>query len=79
MINIFSVIGIIGVSLLIISYFLLQINKISSNSLSFSLINFIGSFLITISLLDEWNLPSFIIEVFWMLISLFGIIKALKN
>jgi len=79
LINIFILSGIIGVSLIVIAYFLLQINKLSSNSLIFSLLNFFGSFLILISLFDEWNLPSFIIEIFWMLISLIGIIKALKK
>jgi len=79
LINIFVFLGIIGVSLIIIAYFLLQINKLSSNSLIFSLLNFFGSFLILISLFDEWNLPSFIIEIFWMLISLIGIIRALKK
>jgi len=77
--NIFVFLGIVGVSLIVIAYFLLQINKLSSQSLMFSLLNFIGSFLILISLFDEWNLPSFIIEIFWMLISLIGIIKALKR
>jgi len=77
--NIFVFLGIVGVSLIIIAYFLLQINKLSSQSLMFSLLNFIGSFLILISLFDEWNFPSFIIEIFWMLISLIGIIKALKR
>ena len=79
MINIFILSGIIGVTLIVIAYFLLQINKLSSQSLMFSILNFFGSFLILISLFDEWNLPSFIIEIFWMLISLIGIIKALKN
>jgi len=79
LINIFVFLGIIGVGLIIIAYFLLQINKLSSNSLTFSLLNFFGSFLILISLFDEWNLPSFIIEIFWMLISLIGIVRALKR
>ena len=79
MINIFIFSGIIGVALIIIAYFLLQINKLSSNSLTFSVLNFLGSFLILISLFDEWNLPSFIIEIFWILISLIGIVKALKK
>ena len=79
MINIFVFLGIMGVGLIIIAYFLLQINRLSSQSLMFSLLNFFGSFLILLSLFDEWNLPSFIIEIFWMLISLIGIVRALKS
>jgi len=79
LINIFVFLGIMGVGLIIIAYFLLQINRLSSQSLMFSLLNFFGSFLILLSLFDEWNLPSFIIEIFWMLISLIGIVRALKS
>ena len=69
----------LGVSLILIAYFLLQTNKISSDNIKFSLLNFNGSFLIAVSLLDEWNLPSFVIEFFWMLISLIGIYKNFKK
>ena len=79
MINIYIVFGIIGVAMIVVAYFLLQINKISSTALIFSLLNFFGSFFIIISLFYEWNLPSFIIEIFWMLISLIGISKYFKN
>ena len=38
--NVYEIYGIIGVILIVVSYFLLQINKISSNDLKFSLMNF---------------------------------------
>lgn len=77
--NVYEIYGIIGVILIVVSYFLLQINKISSNDLKFSLMNFFGSLLIIVSLFYNWNLPSFIIEMFWMAISMIGIIKYFKN
>ncbi|MEO1289118.1 MAG: hypothetical protein AAFV93_15245 [Chloroflexota bacterium] len=72
---IYNIIGTIGVALILITYFLLQTNRIQSDELSYSILNFLGSGLILISLFYEFNLPSFIVEVAWVLISLMGIIR----
>jgi multidrug transporter EmrE-like cation transporter len=70
--------GITGIALIIIAYFLLQVGKISSTSLSYPLLNLIGAVLHLISLYRFYNLPSVIIEIFWIAISVYGIIK-IKN
>ena len=72
-----NIIGIVGVVMVLIVYFLLQINRLSQSALVFSLTNFIGSVLILISLAYHYNLASFVIEVAWLLISLFGVIRCL--
>jgi len=77
--NIVDVIGTIGVFIIVVTYFLLQIEKISSKSLSFSVLNVLGSLLIFYSLMYNWNLASVLIEFFWILISLFGVYKYFKN
>jgi len=71
-------VGIIGAALLMVAYFLLQINKLQSNGLAYSLLNAIGALLIVFSLLVNFNLAAFLIEVFWVLISLIGIIRYLR-
>ena len=71
----YDYIGMIGVSIIVVTYFLLQIQKMVSTQLSYSLLNVIGSFMILYSLMFNWNLSSFIIEFFWILISLFGVWK----
>lgn len=76
---IYDFIGIIGVYFLIITYYLLQINKINSKSYKYSFINLIASILIIISLTNTFNLSSFIIEIFWMLISIIGIYYTYKE
>jgi len=70
-----DVIGIIGVAMILFGYFALQIEKISSKGLAYSVINLVGAILIMYSLIFNWNLPSVVIEVFWILISLYGIWK----
>ena len=48
------------------------------NALWFNISNFIGAALLTVSLTVNFNLPTMVLEVVWMAIALFGIIKALK-
>ena len=73
--SLIDLIGIFGVIIIIIGYMLLQLEKIDAKDLSFSMLNTFGALLIIISLLYAWNLPSFIMEFTWMMISLYGIFK----
>jgi len=76
---IYDVIGLIGVSIVVYAYFLLQTEKLTIKDIKYSLMNAIGSIFIIISLLINFNLPSLIIEGFWVLISFIGIIRHIKN
>lgn len=73
--DLFDLAGFIGVLLIVIAYLLLQLDKLPSSSLSFSLLNATGSLLIMFSLVFKFNVSAFLIEVFWFLISLFGLTK----
>lgn len=64
-----------GVVLIIGTYLFLQLGKIKSSSIIYSLLNAIGAGLILISLIYEFNLSAFIVEVFWLIISLVGLIR----
>lgn len=72
-------IGILGVFIIILTYFLLQIERISSKSFLYSFSNVFGSLLIIYSLCYNWNLASFLIEFFWILISLYGLWRWFKQ
>lgn len=69
----YDFIGNVGVILIVTSYLLLQLGKVSSKSLVYSLNNVIGALLILVSLYFNFNLSAFIIEFFWLLISLYGL------
>ncbi len=71
--------GVVGVILVLTAYILIQTNRMSSATVSFSFLNTLGSFLILISLCFYWNLASGIIEGAWLIISLYGLVKAIKN
>lgn len=68
-------VGIIGVILVLVAYFLLQWGKLLPSGFTYSLLNLIGAVGILYSLFFEWNLSAFIIETVWILISLYGIVR----
>lgn len=72
----YDFIGNIGVFLILLGYFLLQLGKLSNLSVQFNLFNIIGASLILVSLCFDFNLSAFFIEFFWLLISLIGIVRS---
>lgn len=73
--DLFDLAGFIGVLLIVIAYLLLQLDKLPSSSLIFSLLNATGSLLIMVSLVFKFNASAFLIEAFWFLISLIGLAR----
>ena len=71
----YDIIGTVGVAVIILTYVLLQIGRIRSEQILYSLLNAVGATLILVSLYYDFNFPSFVVEFFWLLISLFGIGK----
>jgi len=71
----YDLLGSIGVGLIILTYIALQLEKIRSEQLIYSLLNAVGAGLIVFSLLFSFNFSAFIVEFFWVLISLYGVGK----
>ena len=69
----YDILGTLGVAVIILAYILLQIGRLRSEQLAYSLLNAAGASFILVSLYYTFNFPSFIVEFFWLLISLFGI------
>jgi paired small multidrug resistance pump len=74
----FDLVGNIGVLLMVVAYLLLQLEKLSSSAVSYLLLNAVGAVLVIISLMFRFNLSAFLMEAFWLLISLYGLTKALS-
>jgi predicted membrane protein len=77
--DIFQIIGFIGMLFVVYAYFLLQTHKVTTVTLRFQLLNLIGAILLIISLLVHFNLGSFLIEIFWITITLYGMWKNRKK
>jgi multidrug transporter EmrE-like cation transporter len=69
--------GNVGVALMMIAYLLLQLDKLK-NGVVYSVINAVGASLVVLSLLTNFNLSAFLMEAFWVLISLLGIFRHLR-
>ena len=69
----YDLLGNIGVFLIILTYLLLQLRRITSENLLYSVLNAVGAALVIVSLLFDFNLSAFIVEAFWVIISLIGI------
>ena len=61
--------------MMVIAYLLLQLEKLSSSAVAYLLLNAVGAVLVILSLIFHFNLSAFLMEVFWLLISLFGLAK----
>jgi hypothetical protein len=73
--TLYDLIGSIGVSIIIVTYFLLQTERIKSENIYYSILNAFGSSLIILSLIFNFNLAALIQEAFWVLISIYGVAK----
>lgn len=76
--TVYDFIGNIGVVLIIVTYLLLQLGKMRSSAMSYSLLNAFGSALVILSLLHHFNLSAFMVEAFWFVISFVGIIRFIR-
>ena len=70
-----DIIGTAGAAMILVSYFLLQMERLSGTDLAYSVVNGLGAALILISLSFDFNLSAFIVEAFWLAISLLGIVR----
>jgi len=77
--DIYQWIGFIGMAFVVVAYLFLQTNKYTIRSLEYQLLNLVGAILLLISLFVHFNLGSFIIEVFWIIITLYGIFVNIKS
>lgn len=72
-----NVIGIIGMFLCLIAFFLIQ--KQNPNMIRYNIINMIASILLFVSLCIHPNIASICLEIFWFGGAIYGLIKACKT
>lgn len=71
--GVMDLVGNVGVVMLMVTYLMLQLGKIKSADLAYSVLNAVGASLIVASLIVNFNLSAMLMEVFWVLISFIGI------
>lgn len=74
-----DILGLMGVAALLTAYFLLQKGRWSQRDPIYSATNALGSGLILVSLIYDFNLASTVVEGAWFLISLYGLSQAFSK
>ncbi len=70
-----DLVGTLGVVMIIGSYLLVQVGRLNAISVVYTLVNALGALFVLISLYFDFNLSAFLIELFWLLISLVGLLR----
>ena len=73
------VVGIVGTLLVLLAFFLLQARKLHGNGAVYQLLNAIGAAAIIVSLFHQFNLASMVLEIAWLLISLYGLAVGIRH
>jgi hypothetical protein len=72
--------GFIGVVLVLLAFLLLQAHRLHGNGLTYQLMNVFGALGVTLSLLfGSFNVSAFALEVAWMAIGIFGIVRSARQ
>ena len=74
-----NVVGNLGVVLIVGTYLLVQLRRMSATELPYITANGLGALLILYSLWFEFNLSAFLIEATWLLISVLGVVRVLRE
>ena len=70
-----DILGNLGVSFIVGTCILLQMERMNGASFIYSGLNALGALFVVISLLHNFNLSGIIIQSFWMWISIIGLIR----
>jgi hypothetical protein len=72
--------GYLGVALVLLAFFLLQERKLQGSGLVYQLMNILGAIGVVLSLgFGNFNLAAFIMQVAWLLIGSYGIVRGIKR
>jgi len=72
---IFEVFGILGVAAIVVAYFLIQAGKFIADDLIYIVLNIVGAIGILISLSNNFNLSATLMEIAWLIIGIFGLVR----
>lgn len=65
--------GVTGVVLIAGTYLAVQTGRLRIEDVAYSLLNALGALLVLVSLAFDFNLASFLVEAFWLAISVYGL------
>jgi len=70
-----SIVGMVGAAMILLAYMLLQMGKMTTEGLWYTVVNLVGSLMILFSLFFDFNLPALFIEVVWISVSVVALVR----
>lgn len=74
----FDWVGLAGSAMILVAFFLLQTGRLHGNGIPYQLLNLFGASGVLVSLLGQFNVSVFLLEVAWVAISAYGIARTLR-
>ena len=71
-------IGILGTSMVLVAFLLLQSRRLHGNGIAYQLLNLFGAGGVLVSLWDRFNPSVFVLELAWVAISAYGIVRSFR-
>jgi paired small multidrug resistance pump len=74
-----ELVGLAGVALVLLAYFGLQSGRMRGDGVVFQLANILGAGGIALSLVYDFNLSAMVIELCWIAISVYGLVRGVRK
>jgi len=71
--NLYMIAGLAGAACYLTSYILLQLKRIDGNGIAYTVLNVAAASLLLVSLFDQFNLASALIQVLWIAFGAYGV------
>ena len=75
----YDLVGLGGTLAILVAFFLLQAGRLAGDSLRYQLLNLFGAAGVLVSLWGTFNLSVFLLELAWVAVSLYGIVRSLRG
>lgn len=75
----YDVVGFAGTLMVLGAFFLLQAGRLSGTSIVYQSLNLVGAGGVLVSLLRAFNPAVFALELTWVLISAYGIVRSMRR
>ena len=71
-------VGLLGTGMILAGFALLQAGRLAGTDLGYQLLNLFGALGILVSLLGTFNLSVFVLELAWVAVSAYGIVRSFR-
>jgi hypothetical protein len=73
--SIADIVGLVGVAAYLSAYGLLQLGILTIEDGRYALLNGVGALLVIYSLIYDFNLPSFVTQTAWLILTIIGYVR----